>query len=331
MDGLAIKEAFDAILYKGCLFALAGLSVVFFMLTCGFRKEIEDFIKKTGPFFVIFFFTWAAWAFISSFPTQEEKEEILKAEKEQEEINKAWGAFFAGGMVSDGEGEGLSRVEVVEVGEVVESSCRGRKEGENSTLQLNTTTTTTLTNIDFERGFVLTRIGTNEVFDFSAPSNAVVCADWLQFGATEDWVYLELGDSSQGLGGERLRVHSDGWLAALQSTSMVFVAKEYYPFKTMLGIAPEVNWNVSSQNSTLTPNSCPLTPLSCFWHASSPSNTLVVTWQNALYNRLIETPISFQAEYFPNGDFVYRYDLASIRAKLASGNFSDNWASLCQR
>ena len=94
MDVLAFKEAFDAFLFKGCLFALAGLSVVFFMLTCGFRKEIEDFIKKTGPFFVIFFFTWAAWAFISSFPTQEEKEEILKAEKEQEEINKAWGAFF---------------------------------------------------------------------------------------------------------------------------------------------------------------------------------------------------------------------------------------------
>ena len=67
-------------------------------------------------------------AFISSFPTQEEKEEILKAEKEQEEINKAWGAFFAGGMVSDGEGEILSRVEVVEGGEVVESSCSGRKD-----------------------------------------------------------------------------------------------------------------------------------------------------------------------------------------------------------
>ena len=50
MDVLAFKEAFDAFLFKGCLFALAGLSVVFFMLTCGFRKEIEDFIKKTGSF-----------------------------------------------------------------------------------------------------------------------------------------------------------------------------------------------------------------------------------------------------------------------------------------
>ena len=154
MDVLAFKEAFDAFLFKGCLFALAGLSVVFFMLTCGFRREIEDFIKKTGPFFVVFFFTWAAWAFISSFPTQEEKEEILKAEKEQEEINKAWGAFFAGGMASDRVGEVFGRVERVdrvecggegeggEGGMVIGDSCSGRKEGENSTLQLPLKTTT---------------------------------------------------------------------------------------------------------------------------------------------------------------------------------------------
>ena len=321
MDVLAFKEAFDAFLLKGCLFALAGLSVVFFMLTCGFRKEIEDFIKKTGPFFVVFFFTWAAWAFISSFPTQEEKEEILKAEKEQEEINKAWGAFFAGGLASDGGGV------------VVENSCSGRKEGEGRG-EGEVFSCGRLSQDDFERGFVLTRIGTNEVFDFSAPSNAVVCADWLQFGATEDWVYLELGDSRQGLGCERLRVHSDGWIAALQPTSTVFVAKEYYPFKTTLGIAPEVNWEriVFSRVDRVEGGGDGLTQVrfrsrSCFWYASSPSNTLVVTWQNALYNRLTETPISFQVEYSPNGDFVYRYDLSSIRAKLASGNFSDNWAS----
>ena len=77
-----------------------------------------------------------------------------------------------------------------------------------------------------------------------------MCADWLQFGATEDWVYLELGDSSQGLEGERLRVHSDGWLTALAPTSAVFSAKEFYPFKATLGIAP-----LSSNSYLLTPHS----------------------------------------------------------------------------
>ena len=164
MDVLAFKEAFDAFLFKGCLFALAGLSVVFFMLTCGFRKEIEDFIKKTGPFFVVFFFTWAAWAFISSFPTQEEKEEILKAEKEQEEINKAWGAFFAGGMASDGVGDVLGRVEVVEGGEVVESSCSGRKDE------------------DIARGYWLESVTTNLVYSYECPSNGVRHLPWYMAG-----------------------------------------------------------------------------------------------------------------------------------------------------
>ena len=152
MDILAFKEAFDAFLYKGCLFALAGLSVVFFILTCGFRKEIEDFIKKTGPFFVIFFFTWAAWAFISSFPTQEEKEEILKAEKDQEEINKAWGAFFAGGMESDGGGV------------VVENSCSGRKDE------------------DIARGYWLESVATNLMYSYECPSNGVRHLPWYMAG-----------------------------------------------------------------------------------------------------------------------------------------------------
>ena len=140
-----------------------------------------------------------------------------------------FGAFVLHGSgKSDGvgecgsEGEIFSRVERVEhvdrvEGGIVGDSCSGRKEGENSSLQLQLKTTTTLTANDFERGFVLTHIGTNEVFDFSAPTHAVMCDDWLQFGAAEDWVYLESG--------EHLRVHSDGWLTALAPTSAVFSAK----------------------------------------------------------------------------------------------------------
>ena len=50
----------------------------------------------------------------------------------------------------------------------------------------STNTTRTLDGDDFRRGFVLTRVGTDEAFDFSAPSNAVVCADWRAFGAATD-------------------------------------------------------------------------------------------------------------------------------------------------
>ena len=240
-------------------------------------------------------------------------------------------SFASEGRFGEAEPEGCAsireHVDRVEGREVVGDSCSGRREDKNSSLQLNTTTTTTLTNIDFERGFVLTHIGTNEVFDFSAPTNAVVCDDWLHFGAAEDWVYVgERGNAA--LGEWDVRVHSDGWLAALAPTSTFFAVKEYYPFKTMLGIAPEVNWErivfnrVDGGCDGLTQSS-----QSCFWYEYSPSNTLVMTWQNAFFNRESDLPISFQVEFFENGNFIYRYDLASIKAKLASSEYPENWTS----
>ena len=55
-----------------------------------------------------------------------------------------------------------------------------------ATLITSTNTERTITGDDFRRGFVMSRVGTDEVFDFSAPSNAVVCADWRAFGAATE-------------------------------------------------------------------------------------------------------------------------------------------------
>lgn len=46
---------------------------------------------------------------------------------------------------------------------------------------------------------------------------------------------------------------------------------------------------------------------SAFWHEVTPSNTLVVTWINALLGRNIESNVTFQAEFYPSGDFEYRH------------------------
>ena len=51
-------------------------------------------------------------------------------------------------------------------------------------------TARTLSDEDFDRGLVLTRVGTNEVFSFGPPDGATVCADGRAFGAAHDWVYL---------------------------------------------------------------------------------------------------------------------------------------------
>ena len=56
----------------------------------------------------------------------------------------------------------------------------------------STNTTRTITGDDFRRGFVMSRVGTGEAFDFSAPAGATVCADWRAFGAATDWIYVAL-------------------------------------------------------------------------------------------------------------------------------------------
>ena len=57
---------------------------------------------------------------------------------------------------------------------------------EMATLITSTNTPRTITGDDFQRGFVMSRVGTDEQFDFAAPSNAVVCSDWRAFGAATE-------------------------------------------------------------------------------------------------------------------------------------------------
>ena len=63
-----------------------------------------------------------------------------------------------------------------------------------ATLITSTNTTRTITGDDFRRGFVLSRVGTDEAFDFSAPTGATVCSDWRAFGAATDWIYINSSD-----------------------------------------------------------------------------------------------------------------------------------------
>ena len=56
----------------------------------------------------------------------------------------------------------------------------------------STNTPRTITAADFERGFVQTRTGTGEQFDFTPPPNAAIVSDWRAFGAATDWVYASV-------------------------------------------------------------------------------------------------------------------------------------------
>ena len=157
-----------------------------------------------------------------------------------------------------------------------------------------------------------------------------VCDDWLKFGGFEDWIYLSPRGWSFRYGSnfvERLAVFSSGKIRLLkQGGGDAWIALSAVP----VSIVPMANWGMirskekrvkseeigvgktgeeSSSPFTLhplliTPNS------SLFWHAETPSNTLLLTWCNALLNRDTNSPVNIQAELFPSGNMLITHDLS---------------------
>ena len=130
---------------------------------------------------------------------------------------------------------------------------------------------------------------------FAAPTaNAVTNAAWCDYGGMSD----------------SLRIRPEGWhfpygngtttgLTVFENGEFRPNVKTHFfptPFDANLSLLPRMNWG-------LLPNGGE----SVFWHEQTPSNSLVLTWHNALYNRDINCPTNFQAELFADGRFDYRY------------------------
>ena len=322
---------------RACLFALAALLGFFlFVVLSRVLIRLKAAAKRYGWPIVSLFIVFSSWATYTAFPTAEEKNGNVANVGMLPITN----TNYQLGNGEQGRGKWEQGNGKLENGTGNIGNTGNIQQGNTGNIQQeNTFTRATLTQEDFARGFVLTSTGTNEVHDFSAPEGASICEDWKSFGAAEDWVYLRgTGNWEWGTG---LRVHSDGWVTVLSPTSSVFSANEYFPFKTTMGIVPEANWGLVVRgqesgngvnstvhlNSSPSPNPYPLTFNSCFWHHLTTSNTLQLTWQNALYNRESDLPISFQVEFYENGDFTYRYDLSTINAKIDSGVIPENFPS----
>jgi hypothetical protein len=206
--------------------------------------------------------------------------------------------------------------------------------GTNNVPRTSTNTTRTLEAADFERGFVMTRIGTDEEFDSTPPPNATIVSDWRSFGAATDWVYVALTNWMFTVGTnevERLRVYSFGKVAPLVRDAAGTIATDnwFAPFMASLGIVPEANWQLLGNGEPGTGNGLE----SQVWYCITPDNSLVVTWQNALLDRDTGKPVSFQVEFFTDGRFVFRYDLSRLGGGeaanvLAGASFCGNeWAT----
>ena len=179
--------------------------------------------------------------------------------------------------------------------------------------------------------FVIESVTTNAVHDFSMPTNAVVCERWLRRGAARDWFCIAndltwafpFGTSAV----RRLTVSSAGALLLHADSRPATNANERIlreqldprndipadsallaPLRARLGIVPLLNWNLAEGLE------------SRFWASSTPSNTLLLTWQKVLLDRSPDKPISFQVELTPGGRFRFAYDLVSATGADLSTN-----------
>ena len=126
---------------------------------------------------------------------------------------------------------------------------------------------------------------------------AVTNAKWRAHGAFEDAFYIRATNwwarMPDGRWMDRLRILSSG---GFRARGVGGGAWTNYPppFTQKLSLAPETNWPLLDHDSS-------------FWHATTPSNTLVVSWIGGLYARSHTNLVDFQAEIFNDGSFDYRY------------------------
>ena len=162
---------------------------------------------------------------------------------------------------------------------------------------------------DLVRGFVLARVATNEFHSFDPPENAIVCERWRRTGSATGWIPVSPSTSDWAFPvgtnlAARFRVFAFGRVDPI-ADGAVSTNFAFWPLSATMGLVPAANWPL------LPPSARP----SQFWSAVTPSNTLQLTWQNALLGRTTNAPVSFQAELFPSGRFDYRYDLSRIAAQ----------------
>ena len=126
---------------------------------------------------------------------------------------------------------------------------------------------------------------------------AVTNAKWRARGAFEDAFYIRATNwwarMPDGRWMDRLRILSS---VGFRARGVGGGAWTNYPppFTQKLSLAPEANWPLLDRDSS-------------FWHATTPSNTLVVSWIGGLYARSYTNLVDFQAEIFNDGSLDYRY------------------------
>ncbi len=176
----------DLFLIRACLLALAALSGLFlFGVLSRALVRLKFAAKRYGWPIVTLFIVFSSWATYTAFPTAEEKNGNVANVGMLPITN----TNYQLGNGEQGAGNGEEGTENTN-STVHLNSSPSPKLSPNSYPLTPNPYPLSLTQEDFARGFVLTRIGTNELHDFTSPLGANICEDWKTFGAAEDWVYL---------------------------------------------------------------------------------------------------------------------------------------------
>ena len=164
---------------------------------------------------------------------------------------------------------------------------------------------------DYENGYVLYRVGTNETFHFAPPPGAAIATNWFLRGAATDYIRIPIQDPGfpfRKLSVTNLVAFADGGISFDPSSGMS------PPFDSA-GVVPLANWGCLPEccNTMIRFLGEPMMlPASLFWWQRSDSGKYLLTWQNMLVDRIVTNPASYQVELAPNGNFDYRFDLSNL-------------------
>ena len=150
---------------------------------------------------------------------------------------------------------------------------------------------------------------------FASSTNAAAHWPWLATGVCDDYFTLtpptnapiRLGTN----GVRRLVVFSQGAIRAILDDGSRALLE---PCRATLAFLPESAWAAHGVTSRC-------------WTASSSAST-VVAWENALLARDPSRPLSFQMEFLPDGDFLYRYGDQEALTNVAFAAFSHGGATV---
>ena len=158
------------------------------------------------------------------------------------------------------------------------------------------TNRTGFTDAEVSSGYAVWRVGTNETHRFDAFPGAEVAEEWRLRGAAEAWAGFACTNGFTG------PVLIDT-LGRICWSNRVYVA-----LGLPLGMVPEANESLLDETNRP----------SVAWCAVTDWNSVIVTWQNALLGRDTNMPVSVQAEFIPDGTYVYWYDLSRAGTNLTS-------------